>query len=459
MLHIGNVKIPVCSGFTRRSFLQVGAAGLMGLNLPDFFRLQAAGAVDESKAEVKNCIMLFLVGSPGHLDTWDLKPNAPANIKGPFKPIATNVPGIDICEHLPLMAKLADKYSLIRSLFHTGSAVHGAGHQWMMTGHGFNNGEPHPHAGSVIARVFGQKSSLPASIILPTKVGSVGDNLGERAQTAAYLGAAYNPFFLNADPAKGDFKVANLSPQPGQTEFRINSRRKLLTELDGIQKGVENASTTNHDTAYQRAFSLITSAETKKAFDLNEEKDSVRDRYGRNTFGASCLLARRLLERGVRFVTINHFDTVFSIACWDMHADGGSLNNTVEDYKNHLLPQFDQAYSTLLLDLAERGLLKETVVATLSEMGRTPSINGRGGRDHYPPCWTNFLAGGNIKGGQVIGASDKTGAVPHEYPIDPPRVLATIYKGMGVDLDTEMMPGPGSRPMRFIDAEPIPELS
>lgn len=458
MLHIGNVKVPVCSGQTRRSFLQVGAAGLVGLNLPDLLRMEAAGAVDDSKAEVKNCIMLFLVGSPGHLDTWDLKPNAPADVRGPFKPIKTNVPGIDICEHLPLMAKLADKYSLIRSLFHTSSAVHGSGHQWMMTGHGFNNGEPHPHAGSVIARVFGQKSALPPSIILPTKVGSVGDNLGERAQTAAYLGSAYQPFFLNADPAKSDFKIANLSPQAGQTEFRINSRRKLLEELDGIQEKVETPSTTSHDTAYQRAFSLITSPETKKAFDLSEEKDSVRDRYGRNTFGASCLLARRLIERGVRFVTINHFDTVFGIACWDMHADGGSLNNTVMDYERHLLPQFDQAYSTLLLDLEERGLLQETVVATLSEMGRTPKINGRGGRDHYPPCWTNFLAGGNIKGGQVIGASDKIGAVPHEYPISPPRVLATIYQGMGVDLDQVMMPGPGSRPIRLIDAEPIPEL-
>ncbi|MBL8800050.1 MAG: DUF1501 domain-containing protein [Planctomycetia bacterium] len=458
MLHIGNAPIPTCGGLTRRSFLQVGAAGLAGLNLPDFLAMKAAGAVDESKAEVKNCIMLFLVGSPGHLDTWDLKPNAPADIRGPFKPIKTKAPGLDICEHLPLMAKLADKYSLIRSLFHTGSAVHGAGHQWMMTGHGFNNGDPHPHAGSVIARVFGQKSALPPSIILPGKVGAVGDNLGERAQTAAYLGTAYNPFFLGADPAKSDFKIANLSPQAGQTEFRINARRKLLAELDAIQQQVENASTVAHDTAYQRAFSLITAPETKKAFDLSEEKDSVRDRYGRNTFGASCLLSRRLIERGVRFVTINHFDTVFSIACWDMHADGGSLNNTVQDYERHLLPQFDQAYSALLTDLDERGLLKETVVATLSEMGRTPRINGKGGRDHYPPCWTNFLAGGNIKGGQVIGASDKNGAVPHEYPIDPPRVLATIYQGMGVDLDQVMMPGPGSRPIRLIDAEPIPEL-
>src|SRR5262249_41473271 len=158
----------------------------------------------------------------------------------------------------------------------------------------------------------------------------------------AYLGSAYQPFFLNADPAKSDFKIANLSPQAGQTEFRINSRRKLLEELDGIQEKVETPGTTSHDTSYQRAFSLITSPETKRAFDLSEEKPSVRARYGRNTFGASCLLARRLIERGVRFVTINHFDTVFGIACWDMHADGGSLNNTVQDYERHLLPQFDQ---------------------------------------------------------------------------------------------------------------------
>jgi hypothetical protein len=458
MLHIGNVPVPTCSGISRRSFLQLGTAGLLGLNLPDWLRMRAAGAVDETKAEVKNCITLFLVGSPGHLDTWDLKPNAPANVRGPFKPINTNVSGMDICEHLPLMAKLADKYSLIRSLSHPSAGVHGSGHQWMMTGHAFNNGEPHPHSGSVIARVFGQKSALPPSIILPTKVGSVGDNLGAKAQTAAYLGSAYEPFVLGADPAKSDFKVQNLTPQAGQTEFRINSRRKLLEELDGIQQKVENASTVSHDTAYQRAFSLLASPETKKAFDLNEEKPETRDRYGRNTFGASCLLARRLIERGVRFVTINHFDTVFSIACWDMHADGGSLNNTVQDYERHLLPQFDQAYSALLTDLDQRGLLKETVVATLSEMGRTPGINGKGGRDHYPPCWTNFLAGGNIKGGQVIGASDKTGSVPHEYPISPPRVLATMYQGMGIDLDQVMMPGPGSRPIRLIDAEPIPEL-
>jgi hypothetical protein len=457
MLNIGNIKVPTCGGLTRRSFLQVGAAGLVGLNLPNFLAMKAAGALDESKAEIKNCITLFLVGSPGHLDTWDPKPNAPADVRGPFKPIQTKVTGIQICEHLPLMAKLADKYSLLRSLFHTSGATHETGQQWMQTGHGFDNAAAHPHAGSVIARVFGQKSALPPTIILPARIGNTGGP-SSRCQTAAYLGSAYEPFFLDSDPALGNFKVSNLAPPAGQTEFRIGARRKLLTELDSIQEKVESASTTSHDTAYERAFSLIASPATKKAFDLTEEKDTVRDRYGRNTFGQSCLLARRLIERGVRFVTVNMFDTVFGIACWDMHADGGSLNSTLQDYERHLLPQFDQAYSALLTDLDERGLLKETVVATLSEMGRTPKLNGRGGRDHYPPVWTNFLAGGNIKGGQVIGASDKIGAQPHEYPLEPPRVLATIYKGMGVDLDQVMMPGPGSRPVRLIEAEPIPEL-
>jgi uncharacterized protein (DUF1501 family) len=228
----------------------------------------------------------------------------------------------------------------------------------------------------------------------------------------------------------------------------------------GRLEATGDAEITTRIRAYEMAYRMQTSA--PELMEIDKEPASVLEMYGatpgKPSYANNCLLARRLIERGVRFVTINHFDTVFSITCWDMHADGGSLNNTVMDYERHLLPQFDQAYSALLLDLEQRGLLKETVVATLSEMGRTPKINGKGGRDHYPPCWTNFLAGGNIKGGQVIGASDKIGAVPHEYPIDPPRVLATMYKGLGIDLDQVMMPGPGSRPIRLIDAEPIPEL-
>lgn len=459
MLHVGDERVGVCGGhgFTRRSFLQVGATGMAGLSLPNLMGLQAAGAVNGSQAKIRNCITLFLVGSPGHVDTFDMKPNAPDDVRGKFRPIATNVGGFEICEHFPLMARHADKIALIRSLHHTTGATHENGQRWMMTGHEFNAGNEKPQMGSVVSRVFGQKSSLPASIILPDKIGNTGaGNL--HGQTAGHLGSAHEPFFLGSDPSDPKFQVANLQPPKGQTEFRVDARRNLLRQLDDVQRRTESTAGAAHDVAYERAFNLLTSPATKQSFDLGQETDKLRDRYGRNSFGQSCLMARRLVEAGTRFVTVNHFDTVFNLACWDMHADGGSLNSRIEDYERILCPQFDQAYSALLEDLEQRGLLHETVVCVLSEMGRTPRVNGRGGRDHYPPCWTNFLAGGNVRGGQVIGSSDKIGAAPLDYPIQPPRVVASVYHAMGIDLETTHMPGPGGRPVRLIEAEPISEL-
>ena len=232
----------------------------------------------------------------------------------------------------------------------------------------------------------------------------------------------------------------------------------MLKQLDDLQRRTETSSTIQRDTAYSRAFNLLTSPKTRKAFDPAEETDKLRDRYGRNTFGQSCLLARRLIENGSRFVTVNHFDTVFNVTCWDMHANGSSLDNTYLDYERHLCPQFDQAFTALIEDLEERGLLEDTVVAVLSEFGRTPKLNNRGGRDHYPPAWTNFFVGGGVKGGQVIGSTDKIGAAPHDRPVLPPEVVASVYTAMGIDLETTMMPGPGSRPVRFIEADPIKEL-
>lgn len=457
MLHLGNEKVSLCSGVNRRSFLQVGAAGMAGLTLPTLMKLEAAGAVDDSKAKIKNCITLFLVGSPGHLDTWDMKPEAPDDIRGAFKPIDTNVPGIQICEHFPRMARMMDKVALIRSLHHNTGASHENGQRWMMTGHDFSADNMQPYIGSVISRMFGSRSNLPASVILPDKIGNTGTST-PHGQDPAWLGSGHQPFFLGGDPSRGDFKVADLQPPAGQTEFRINSRRRVLAELDQLQRRTESSTTIQRDTAYSRAFNLLTSPETKRAFDLTEETEKLRDRYGRNTFGQSCLMARRMIEHGSRFVTVNHFDTVFNIACWDMHADGGGLNNTHKDYENLLCPQFDQAFTALVEDLEGRGLLQETVIAVLSEFGRTPKLNARGGRDHYPSAWTNFFCGGNIKGGQAIGSTDKIGAAPHDYPILPPRILASIYHGMGIDLETTMMPGPGGRPIRFVEAEPIPEL-
>jgi len=444
MLNIGNEKVSLCSGVTRRSFLQVGVAGVAGLWLPDLLKLEAQGSVEPGRARIKNCITLFLVGSPGHLDTWDMKPQAPSEVRGKYNPIRTNVNGIQICEHFPLMARKMDKISLIRSLHHRTGATHENGQRWMMTGHDFNADSMKPHVGSVVSRVFGQRSELPANVILPGQIGNTGAG-NFHGQTAAHVGSAHEPFFLGADPA-------------GMSASRLDARRELLGQLDQLQRRTEARSTHMHDSSYDRAFRLLTSQRARDAFDLNLETARTRDRYGRNTFGQSCLMARRLIEGGVRYVTVNHFDTVFGQSCWDMHADGGGLNNTYLDYERHLCPQFDWAFTALLDDLEQRGLLQETVVAVLSEFGRTPRLNGRGGRDHYPQAWTNFVAGGNFRGGQVIGATDRIGSRPHDNPIEPPQVLASIYHGMGINLDTTTMPGPGERPVRLIEAEPIRQL-
>ena len=457
MLNIGSEKLPLCSGPSRRSFLTAGAAGMVGLSLPSLERLKAAGAQDEGKAKIRNCITIFLVGSPGQHDTWDMKPDAPENVRGKFKPTKTNVSGIQICEHFPLMARMMDKVALIRSLNYNTGASHENGQRWMMTGHDFNADSMKPHIGSVVSRVFGSRGDLPANVILPGPIGNTGAG-PLHGQTAAHLGSAHEPFFLNADPARPDFKVTDLEVPAGESASRLDARKRLLEQVDDLQRRTETRTTTAHDAAYQRAFRLLTSPEAKRSFNLNEEPSSLRDRYGRNTFGQSCLMARRLVESGVRFVTVNHFDTVFGLSCWDMHADGGGLNNTYLDYERTLCPQFDWAFTALIEDLQQRGMLDDTVVAVLSEFGRTPQLNGKGGRDHYPAAWTNFLCGANIKGGQAIGATDKIGSRPVDSPIEPRQIIASIFHAMGINLDTTMMPGPGDRPVRLVEAEPIKQL-
>lgn len=457
MFKLGNERVPVCHGLTRRSFLEAGTAGMAGLTLQNVLALEAQGAVQPAKSEIRNCITIFLVGSPGHLDTWDMKPEAPAEIRGKFKPIDTNVSGIQICEHFPLMARMMDKVALIRSLHHKTGATHENGQRWMMTGHDFNPDSMKPHCGSVLSRVFGSRGMLPASMVLPAKIGNTGAG-PLHGQSAAYLGSAHEPFFLNSDPARSDFKVSDLTPPAGQSDFRISARRNILKQLDEVQRQADTNSALGRDTAYARAFNLLTSPEAKQAFELAQESPKTRDRYGRNTLGQSCLMARRLIESGCRHVTVNHFETVFNISCWDMHADGGSLNNTYADYEQLLCPQFDWAFTALIEDLQQRGLLDDTVVCVLSEMGRTPNLNPRGGRDHHPSAWTNFMVGGPIRGGQAIGSTDKTGARPQNNPIEPPQILASIYHAMGIDLETTMMPGPGSRPIRLVEAEPIDQL-
>jgi hypothetical protein len=308
MLNVGSAAVRLCEGMTRRSFLKVGTAGMAGLTLPSLFGLQQAGAVDGAKAKIKNCITLFLVGSPGHLDTWDMKPNAPEDVRGAFKPTRTNVTGLQICEHFPLMARMMDKVALIRSLHYNSGASHENGQRWMMTGHDFSENNPQPHSGSVISRVFGPKGDLPASIVLPGKIANTGTST-PHGQAAAYLGSAHEPFFLNGDPARKDFQVANLLPPKGLTEFRAQSRRQLLGELDALQRRAESKAVHDHDTAYSRAFNLLTSPRTKKAFDLTQEPDNLRPKLPDGAaldraWGALC--HRQPLRYGVQHLLLGH---------------------------------------------------------------------------------------------------------------------------------------------------------
>ncbi len=437
-----------CDGVSRRDFLRVGAlsAGAVGLTLADTLRLH--GGAKPGGNDV-NCIMLFLVGGPSHLDTWDLKPDAPDTVRGPFKPIQTNVPGIEIGEHFPLMARQADQYALLRSVHHKSAPIHETGHQMMQTGYLCRAGIEYPHYGSVVSHLKGRTASgLPPFVVLRGPIGNTGVSVGH-GQTAGYLGGRHEPFFVH------DYQIAEMNAAGGFDPARLGARNELVDCVDDLHRAFD--ATDSRDPANQRAFANLFASNAKKAFDIEQERTEIRDRYGRNTFGQSCLLARRLIESGVRFVTVNMFDTVFSELTWDMHADGGSLNVTLNDYKETLCPMFDLAYSALLDDLNQRSMLDNTLVVAMGEFGRTPLLNPRGGRDHWPGVWSILFAGANVKGGQVIGSSDKQGASPKDRPITPPEVAASIYKALGIDLDSQL-PAPDGRPMPLVEAEAIEGL-
>lgn len=377
----GCVHLP--ADITRRDFLQAGsvAAGTLGLALTDAIPLQAG----QEKTDV-HCILLFLVGGPGQLDTWDLKPAAPTTVRGPFRPIRTNVPGIDICEHFPRMARMAHRYALVRSVTHRAPALHEIGHQAMQTGRRFVGQAEYPHYGAVLSWLHGPCHGQPPFVLVPGPIGYTGVTTSH-GQGAASLGAAHE---------------AHVARLPRQS-------------------------------------------------------DKQSDRYGSNLFGQSCLHALRLVELGTRLVAVNMFDTVFNQVTWDCHADGGSLSTRLDDYRTTLCPMFDRAYSALLDDLHQRGLLEKTLVVAMGEFGRTPYLNPRGGRDHWPGVWTVLFAGGGIRGGQVVGSSDRLGAEPKERPVDPAHIAATIYHCLGIDPRTRI-PGPDGRLMPIVDADPVHEL-
>ena len=445
-----------CDGVTRRDFLHAGALGALGFTLPQLFALKARGAVAKEK-DNRNVIMIFNLGAPSQIDLFDPKPDAPAEIRGPFKPINTKSDAIRLTELLPLHAKVADKFSLVRSAYHTAAAVHDTGHQMLQTGRLFSGGVNTPHAGCALTYLKGSRNELPAHVLLPEPMGPTGGNM-PHGQDAGFLGKAYDPFVLGADPSKKDFKVPDLLPPGYIGQAREERRRKLRDVVDGTVKNFEaSESASLMDADFQNAFKLMTSTKARDAFDLAKEPQNVRERYGMTRFGHSCLLARRLIESGVRFVTVNTFLTVFDEITWDIH--GSKPFTSITGMKEIVAPMYDQGYSALIEDLSQRGLLEDTLVCCLSEFGRTPRINPAGGRDHWPACWSVYFAGGGVKGGRVVGKSDEIGAYPAERPVSPSEIVATIYHSLGIDLETQL-PGPQGRPYGLVDSgtKPIMEL-
>ncbi len=439
------------SGWTRREILHAGAIGLGGLSLPRLLRLQASAAADSRRpGKARSVILLFLSGGPSQLDTWDLKPDAAEEVRGTFRPIATNVPGIRISEHLPRMARLADRYVLVRSMSHA-SANHPAASYWMMVGSPMGRAAPQavslsredrPHPGSVLAKLRPGPRHLPPFVMVPEAISPVGPE--RPGQYAGFLGAAYDPYRVNSDPNHPNYSPGALRLQPDLSPRRLQDRRHLLARLEAA------AALDAHEA---RAFDLLASAEAQRAFDVSAESSATRDRYGRHIFGQSVLLARRLVEAGVRLVHVN----------WVRH-DNGQGGQGYDSHRDHLdwsktelLPPTDAAIAALLEDLSDRGLLGETLVLVVGEFGRTPKFNKAGGRDHWPQCFSVMLAGGGLRGGQVHGRSDARAAYPTADPVSPQDLLATLYSALGIDPHT-LIEDQQHRPYALVEGKPLSAL-
>jgi uncharacterized protein (DUF1501 family) len=447
----------VCSGPSRRAFLTAGGLAPLGLSLAGYTAAKAAHTIDGKRDTDVNCIFLMLVGGPSQLDTFDPKPNAPAEVRGPFTAASTKVPGIQITDIFPETAKHTDKVSLIRSMYHTATAVHDTGYQMMQSGRLFAGGIEYPHMGCVLGYLKGGRGELPPHVLLPKPIGRTGGNL-PHGESAGYLGKAHDPFILNADPSAPNFQVPDLLPPDYISAVRAERRQKLRDAVDASVKAFETSpSAKQMDDNFALAYRLMSSPKARAAFDLNREPAKVRDRYGRTRFGQSCLMARRLIEAGVRFVTVNMFETVFDEMTWDIH--GSKPFTDIAEMRKHIVPNFDAAYSALLEDLADRGLLANTMVVATGEFGRTPKINPAGGRDHHPGIWSMLIGGGPIRGGRVVGESDELGYAPKTRPVTPAEVAATVYKGLGLNPHEELT-GPQGRPIPLADfgVKPIAEL-
>jgi hypothetical protein len=440
MLNITGSTYRTCDGVSRRNFLKAGFLALGGLTLADHLRLKARASEKGEPTRDTAVILFWMGGGPSHIDMYDLKPNAPAEFRGEFHETATNVNGIRISEHLPMQARLMDKMSVVRSVTHTNPG-HGMGSHWMLTGYVPTieiNDNLNPCAGSVVARMRGaSQPRMPAYVCVPSVPGHSG---------AAYLGAAYNAFAPGSDPNNADFNVRDLRLAPNIDLTRFRNRRELLQGVDTLRRDVDREGTLEgYDRFYRDAFEIVTSPQCRDAFDMRREDPRIRDKYGRDTWGQSALLARRLVEAGVTFVTVN-------VGGWDTH------NNNFNELKNRLLPRYDQALSALVEDLSERGMDRKVLVLAYGEFGRTPRVNTTAGRDHWPGAASVVFAGGGLRMGQVIGSTDARAEYPTSRPASPQDVLATMYQVLGINYRHEFMDG-GQRPIPILnEGRPIQEL-
>jgi hypothetical protein len=478
MLSIPGNTGKTCDGWSRREFLRIGGAGVLGMSLGDVLRLQAAqpqSVPDPAKpkngwAQAKSVIMVFLQGGPSHIDIWDPKPDAPSNIRGEFKPIKTNVPGIWLSEVMPLLAQQMDKATLIRSVSYTPAGLfnHTAAIYQMMTGWTPDRVSPSgqleppspgdfPHMGCEVARLKPLSTAMLPLVMMPRPLQE--SNVIGKGGTAGFLGPAYDPYYFYQDP-NGPIKLDDLTLRPEISKQRLERRETLLKRIDDAMPEIEKAvSSFALDTYYQKAFNLILSGQARNAFDLTQEPDKVRDRYGRHTFGQGCLLARRLIEAGARFVQMNWPSVANgdpNTTAWDTHAANfGPLRNL------HC-PKLDSGVSSLLAELDERGLLKETLVVVIGEFGRSPrlgvSTSGNGnapdGRDHWPYCYTALVAGAGISRGSIYGQSDATASSPADKPVHPTQIVATVYHALGIDPRTIVL-NHLNQPRELVQAEPV----
>ena len=480
MISIPGQPGSTCDGFSRREFLRVGGAGILGISLADILRMQArAGSAPEiakSKngwGQAKSVILVFLQGGPSHIDIWDPKPDAPSSVRGEFKPIKSNVPGISLSEVMPFLARQMDKATLIRSVSYTPAGLfnHTAAHYQMMTGYTPDRVslsgqlEPpapndFPHAGCQIARLKPPEVSMLPFVMLPRPTQE--SNVIGKGSTAGFLGAAFDPYYFYQDPAK-EIKLDDLTLRKEVSKERLDRRASLLKQVESSMPEMEKAvSSYALDKYYQKAFDLVSSGRARNAFDLTQEPDKLRDRFGRHTFGQGLLLARRLIEAGTRFVQVN-WPAVANgnptIDAWDTHAANfGPLRNL------HC-PKLDSGLSALLEDMDQRGLLKETLVIAIGEFGRSPRLgvstsgnsNSPDGRDHWPYCYTALVAGAGVRRGALYGKSDATGSSPVESPVHPTQLLATVYHALGIDPHT-MVLNHLNQPRELVQAEPVTGL-